>query len=89
MQSSDSIIQGRFRILKTLGEGASGVVYIAEDIENRNTCWVMKALNTAGLSTDEAEESLSRFEREKGILKTLNHPSLPKLSSSSDIDSEF
>lgn len=83
MQSSDSIIQGRFRIMKTLGERASGVVYVAEDIENRNTCWVVKALNTAGLSTEEAEESLSKFESEKGILKTLNHPSIPKLISSS------
>ncbi len=64
-----------YRILKKLGEGGMGTVYLAEDTKlNRNVA--VKFL-PAAMATD--PKRLKRFEREATTVASLNHPNIVTL----------
>ncbi len=67
---------GPWRIVRELGRGGMGVVYLAEraegDFEQRVALKVVKR----GLDTDEV---LARFRRERQILARLEHPAIARL----------
>jgi len=64
-----------YRILKKLGEGGMGTVYLAEDTKlNRNVA--VKFL-PAAMATD--PKRLKRFEREAKTVASLNHPNIVTL----------
>jgi formylglycine-generating enzyme required for sulfatase activity/predicted Ser/Thr protein kinase len=61
---------GRYRILRTLGRGAMGTVYLAEDTQLRRSV----ALKTPQFTDDSEQELLERFYREARTAATLRHP---------------
>jgi len=63
---------GRYVIDRTLGEGAMGVVYLAEDplLKRRVAIKVVRAVG------EERDHALSRFRREAEISAQLNHPNV-------------
>ncbi len=66
---------GQYRVLREIGRGGMGIVYLAEredDIKQRVAIKLVKR----GLDTDEI---LQRFRNERQILASLNHPSIAKL----------
>jgi eukaryotic-like serine/threonine-protein kinase len=65
---------GPYRVLKVLGQGGMGVVYLAErkDLQNQVA---IKVLRDASLSPARRE----RFAREQQTLAQLNHPSIARL----------
>ncbi len=66
------IISGRYQIIKRIGKGGMGVVYLAQQTNlNRNVC--IKVLNPALL--DDAD-AVGRFEREAKGLSRLQHPNI-------------
>ena len=65
---------GRYRILRILGEGGMGVVYLAER-EDLGTTAAIKILRDAWLSPARRE----RFDSERRTLAQLNHPSIARL----------
>ena len=66
------IISGRYKILRRIGKGGMGVVYLAQQTNlNRNVC--IKVLNPALLDD---EDAVSRFEREAKGLSRLQHPNI-------------
>jgi len=71
-----------YRILRRLGEGGGGVVYLAERALGEGTPdelrqqVAIKFLHTGGLS---GREPLRRFVEERRILATLNHPNIAHL----------
>lgn len=67
---------GRFKVLRTLGGGGMGQVYLAEDpvIGRKVAIKVVKA--DPGLETEELEELHARFEREFQSAGTLSHPNI-------------
>lgn len=68
----DPVTIGRYRILGTLGEGAMGLVYLAEDpLLKRGVA--IKVVQGAGLTRRDA---LRRFQREAEISARLNHPNI-------------
>ena len=68
----DPVTIGRYRILGTLGEGAMGVVYLAEDpLLKRGVA--IKVVQGGGLTRRDA---LRRFQREAEISARLNHPNI-------------
>ncbi len=70
--SLDPITIGRYRVLGTLGEGAMGVVYLAEDpLLKRGVA--IKVVQGAGLLR---RNGLRRFQREAEISARLNHPNI-------------
>ncbi|HEU4874903.1 MAG TPA: protein kinase [Pyrinomonadaceae bacterium] len=73
MLTPDTILQGRYRIVRQLGQGGMGAVY--ESIDQRlDTTVALK-------ETLFAEERLRKqFEREARLLARLHHPALPRVS---------
>ena len=68
----DPLNIGRYRVLRPLGQGAMGVVYLAEDpLLKRNLA--IKVVKAVGEARDIA---LDRFRREAEISAKLNHPNV-------------
>jgi eukaryotic-like serine/threonine-protein kinase len=65
---------GRYRVLRVLGHGGMGVVYLAER-EGLGSRVAIKVLRDAALSPARRE----RFEREQRTLAHLHHPSIARL----------
>lgn len=63
---------GRYAIIRQLGEGGMGAVYLALETELRRHV-AIKILHN-GLLVD--EDQIARFEREARILSTLSHPNI-------------
>ena len=66
------IIGGKYRILKVLGRGGGGVVYLAEDLRV-GTVWAVKRAGRTGFG------GKARGFREGEILKELSHPAFPRM----------
>src|SRR3954468_7001760 len=63
---------GRYRILKRLGQGGMGAVYLAQDTELDR----QGALKVPHFAEDEGPEVLERFAREARAAAGLEHPNL-------------
>jgi serine/threonine protein kinase/S1-C subfamily serine protease len=72
MPAPDTILQGRYRIIRQLGRGGMGAVYEAVDERLSRTV----ALKETLVETDELKRA---FEREARLLANLRHPVLPKV----------
>ena len=64
------IYKDRYRILRKLGEGGSGAVYMAQDIESNNLVTVKKMKKGA---------FGEGYRHEAGMLERIDHPAVPKL----------
>jgi eukaryotic-like serine/threonine-protein kinase len=73
MLPPDTVLQGRYRVLRQLGQGGMGAVYEAID-ERLDTTVALK-------ETLFADERLRKqFEREARLLARMHHPALPRVS---------
>ncbi len=63
---------GRYRIVKALGKGAMGMVYLAEDTQLQRQV----ALKTPHFEQEPTAELLERFYREARAAATLRHPNI-------------
>jgi len=63
---------GRYQVRRAIGQGAMGVVYLAEDplLKRRLALKVVRA------SGEERDQALERFKREAEISAQLNHPNI-------------
>jgi serine/threonine protein kinase len=66
---------GRYRILKKLGEGGMGAVYLAEDPELSRRV----ALKVPHFRDDDASETLVRFQREARVAAAIEHPNICRI----------
>ncbi|OIW03020.1 hypothetical protein TanjilG_13657 [Lupinus angustifolius] len=72
----DGMLEMRhFRLLKKLGCGDIGSVYLAE-LNGTRTCFAMKVMNKTELAS---RKKLVRAQTEREILQSLDHPFLPTL----------
>src|ERR671927_803303 len=83
MLTPETILQGRYRIVRQLGQGGMGTVYEAID-ERLDTAVALK-------ETKFTDERLRKqFEREARLLARLHHPALPRVSDHfSEADGQF
>src|SRR5215218_2524536 len=72
MPAADTVLQGRYRIVRQLGKGGMGAVYEAMDERLSRTVALKETLA-------ETEELKRAFEREARLLANLRHPVLPKV----------
>ncbi|MGH9879978.1 MAG: serine/threonine-protein kinase, partial [Pyrinomonadaceae bacterium] len=73
MLTPETVLQGRYRIVRQLGQGGMGTVFEAVD-ERLDTTVALKET----LFTD--ERLRRQFEREARLLARLHHPALPRVS---------
>lgn len=69
-----TILQGRYRVLKLLGEGGFGAVYLAEDQRLHGRQLAVK------VSFNNSQEAEKQFHFEASTLARLRHASLPAVS---------
>lgn len=74
-----TVVDGRYRIEKVIGEGAAGTVYLVDAIGQPGVRWALKEIISAMPESAEQHDAVAMFERECEILKSLNHPGLPKI----------
>jgi WD40 repeat protein len=77
------VFRGRYRILRTLGQGGIGTTYEAEDQESAGKKVALKQLNVRNLGDWKLFEL---FEREARTLAQLVHPAIPRYLDSFQTD---
>lgn len=75
-RKTGEIIDGRYKILKKLGEGGMSVVYLAVN-EKVNRYWAIKEIKREGI--ENFETVYQGLLAEADILKKLHHPNLPDI----------
>ena len=80
MLAPDTVLQGRYRILKTLGGGGMGAVYLAQDRRQADRQVAVKEM-TPDTNASPAEQAQAQqlFQQEFSMLALLDHPNLPKV----------
>ncbi|KAB8317213.1 serine/threonine protein kinase [Tolypothrix campylonemoides VB511288] len=76
--TADTVLQNRYRITQTLGQGGFGRTYLAQDQRRFNELCAIKELIptvTGGYAWEKAKEL---FEREAAILYQIEHPQVPQ-----------
>src|SRR5256885_15995156 len=73
MLTPDTLLQNRYLIVRSIGQGGMGAVYLAVDQRLGNTV----ALKETFFSDD---VMCKAFEREARLLASLRHPALPRVS---------
>jgi serine/threonine protein kinase len=73
MLTEETILQGRYRIVRQLGQGGMGAVYEAVD-ERLDTTVALKE------TFFQDEKLRKQFEREARLLARMHHPALPRVS---------
>lgn len=66
-----TLFNGRYRIIKTIGSGGMGIVYLAENT-SLGTKWAIKSI-------PKKENANYDLLAEPNILKKINHPALPRI----------
>ena len=87
-----TLLQNRYRIVRVLGGGGQGAVYLAEDLQNNKLHVAVKEMRSeaeaAGDEVDpataaeERKQLLDSFNREASLLQQLRHPNMPTFSDS-------
>lgn len=78
MLNNGTILQQRYKIVKILGQGGMGAVYLAQD-QRLPTQWAMKEMKKEGLSEAERAEAVELFQTEARLLSELRHRNLPRI----------
>ena len=66
---------GRYRLLRPLGEGGMGAVYLADQLEPIRRCVALKVVK-AGMDTAHV---LARFQNERQALAMMDHPNIAQI----------
>ncbi len=78
MLKGETLLEGRYKIVKILGQGGMGAVYLAED-QRLPTSWAIKEMKREGLGAAELEEAAELFRTEARLLSDLRHRNLPRI----------
>jgi len=73
-------IHERYRVIRLLGEGGMGAVYLCEDREIEGKVWALKEMSLRYAPAFMHEQALAQFKREVQLLAALSHPNLPSIS---------
>jgi len=76
----NTVLANRYLIVRKLGRGGMGAVYLVSDMRLGGKNWAIKEMSQAALVDEqERKDALAAFQREANLLATLNHPNLTKV----------
>ena len=75
------ILHRRYKIIRIIGQGGMGCIYLAEDnrLKGRN-CAIKEVEYDRSIGKELIQESREQFRKEATVLARLDHPNLPKVS---------
>ena len=80
MLAPGTLLQGRYRIVRTLGVGGMGAVYLAHDTRLANRAVAVKEMvPDPTASPAEQAQAQQQFQQEASMLASLDHPNLPRV----------
>ena len=88
MLNNGTILQERYKIVKILGQGGMGAVYLVDD-QRLPTKWAIKEMKKEGLSEEERAEAVELFQTEARLLSELRHRNLPRIVDFFEQDSQL
>lgn len=72
----DTLLENRYVILKTIGQGGMGAVYLALDTRLNNMLVAVKEMSTKAVGGN-LPAAIAAFQKEAALLISLHHPALP------------
>ena len=72
-------LNNRYEIVRKIGGGGMGAVYLASDNNLGGVLRAVKEMVQAHIEEDQQEKAINDFKRESMILSTLDHPSIPTI----------
>ncbi|MBX7254373.1 MAG: protein kinase [Candidatus Promineofilum sp.] len=79
--STNSLIHDRYVIVRTIGQGGMGAVYLATDTLDQNRVVAVKEMSNAAIpDANDRQRSVAQFQHEAQLLRRLRHPNLPVVS---------
>lgn len=75
------VIADRYPIVRRLGQGGFGSVYLVRDQRIPGKRWAMKEMSDAAIANSaERQQAMEAFQQEAQLLATLDHPNLPRVT---------
>jgi serine/threonine protein kinase, bacterial len=74
-----SVLNGRYEIVRRIGGGGMGAVYLAKDRNLGDAPRAVKEMVEAHLDPAQHEKAIGDFKRESLLLTSLEHPSIPTI----------
>ncbi len=74
-----TVLNGRYEVLRKIGGGGMGAVYLASDNNLGGVLRAVKEMVQAHIEDEQQEKAINDFKRESTILSTLDHPSIPTI----------
>lgn len=74
-----TVLNGRYEIVRKIGGGGMGAVYLASDNNLGGVLRAVKEMVQAHIEEEQQEKAVNDFKRESMILSTLDHPSVPTI----------
>jgi serine/threonine protein kinase len=73
------LLSGRYKIIRKIGGGGMGAVYLAQDQNLGGVERAVKEMVQSSIEEEQQRKAIDDFRRESVILSTLDHPSIPTI----------
>ncbi len=77
--ASNTVLNGRYEIVRRIGGGGMGAVYLAKDRNLGDAPRAVKEMVESHLDPTQHEKAIGDFKRESLLLTSLEHPSIPTI----------
>jgi len=77
--AESELLSGRYKIVRRIGGGGMGAVYLAQDQNLGGVERAVKEMVQSSIEEDQQRKAIEDFRRESVILSTLDHPSIPTI----------
>jgi serine/threonine protein kinase, bacterial len=77
MLPTNAMVNGRYLIVRKVGQGGMGAVYQVADTFQGNRVLALKEMSDAAVDPADKPYMVAQFEREAQLLQKLSHPNLP------------
>ena len=77
--SEGTVLNGRYEIIRKIGGGGMGAVYLASDRNLGGILRAVKEMVQSHIEEEQQEKAINDFKRESLLLSSLEHPAIPTI----------